>query len=116
MAIERADVRTVIVKDNIPVLLLTLPIFAMFSSLNCKITKCLKKKVEYQQLQFIDSESVADPEHPAYGIVEQLNEQITHYDIVLATPTIGTGVSIDVQGHFKAVFGINFNTLQILKI
>lgn len=47
-----------IVKDNIPVLLLTLPIFAMFSSLNCKITKCLKKKVEYQQLQFIDSESV----------------------------------------------------------
>uniref|UniRef100_B8HZ31 DUF3854 domain-containing protein n=1 Tax=Cyanothece sp. (strain PCC 7425 / ATCC 29141) TaxID=395961 RepID=B8HZ31_CYAP4 len=54
----------------------------------------------------IDSESVADPQHPAYGIVEQLNQIITNYDIVLATPTIGTGVSIDVRGHFKAVFGI----------
>lgn len=54
----------------------------------------------------IDSESVADPQHPAYGIVEQLNQVITDYDIVLATPTIGTGVSIDVRGHFKAVFGI----------
>ena len=54
----------------------------------------------------IDSESVADPQHPAYGIVERLNQAITHYDIVLATPTIGTGVSIDVREHFKAVFGI----------
>ncbi len=54
----------------------------------------------------IDSESVADPQHPAYGIVERLNQAITGYDIVLATPTIGTGVSIDVRGHFKAVFGL----------
>lgn len=54
----------------------------------------------------IDSESVADPQHPAYGIVERLNQVIPNYDIVLATPTIGTGVSIDVRGHFKAVFGI----------
>lgn len=54
----------------------------------------------------IDSESVADPQHPAYGIVERLNQVISSYDIVLATPTIGTGVSIDVRGHFKAVFGI----------
>jgi hypothetical protein len=72
-----------------------------------------KNLESYLQTQFpdkrilrIDSESVADPEHPAYGIVEQLNEQIGHYDIVLATPTIGTGVSIDIQGHFQAVFGI----------
>lgn len=54
----------------------------------------------------IDSESVADPQHPAYGIVERLNQAISAYDIVLATPTIGTGVSIDIRGHFKAVFGI----------
>lgn len=54
----------------------------------------------------IDSESVADPQNPAYGIVERLNQVIPNYDIVLATPTIGTGVSIDVRGHFKAVFGI----------
>jgi hypothetical protein len=54
----------------------------------------------------IDSESVADPTHPAFGIVERINTVIPDYDIVLATPTIGTGVSIEVQHHFQAVFGI----------
>jgi hypothetical protein len=54
----------------------------------------------------IDSETVANPQHPAYGSVKCLDQVITNYDIVLATPTIGTGISIDVRGHFKAVFGI----------
>jgi hypothetical protein len=66
----------------------------------------LKKQFPQKRILRIDSESVADSDHPAYGIVEQINQQITDYDIVLATPTIGSGVSIDVQGHFKAVFGI----------
>ena len=54
----------------------------------------------------IDSETVANPKHPAYGIVDRLNEALPHYDIVIATPTIGTGVSINIRGHFQAVFGI----------
>jgi hypothetical protein len=54
----------------------------------------------------IDSESVANPQHPACGILKQLDRVIANYDIVLATPTIGTGVSIDLKGHFQAVFGI----------
>jgi hypothetical protein len=67
----------------------------------------------YLRLQFpgkrilrIDSESVADPDHAAYRIVDRINDIVSDYDVVLATPTIGTGVSIDVRGHFKAVFGI----------
>jgi archaellum biogenesis ATPase FlaH len=67
----------------------------------------------YLKLQFpekrvlrIDSESVSDPDHPAYRIADRINEIVLDYDVVLATPTIGTGVSIDVRGHFKAVFGI----------
>ncbi|MBW4420831.1 MAG: DUF3854 domain-containing protein [Myxacorys californica WJT36-NPBG1] len=67
----------------------------------------------YLRLQFpskrilrIDSETVSDPDHAAYRIVERINDVISDYDVVLATPTIGTGVSIDVRGHFKAVFGI----------
>lgn len=94
----------------------TIPIGAVFVALDSQKARgrwSSKNLESYLQTQFpdkrilrIDSESVADPEHPAYGIVEQLNEQITNYDIVLATPTIGTGVSIDIQGHFKAVFGI----------
>jgi hypothetical protein len=54
----------------------------------------------------IDSESVADPNHPAWKIADRLNQVVSQYDIVLATPTIGTGVSIDLKDHFQGVFGI----------
>ncbi|NJR72544.1 MAG: DUF3854 domain-containing protein [Scytonema sp. CRU_2_7] len=55
----------------------------------------------------IDSESVADPTHPAYGCVEKINEIVTQYRIIIASPSIGTGVSIDVKGHFQKVFLIS---------
>lgn len=53
----------------------------------------------------IDSETVADPNHIAFGCVSKINEIITDYDLVLATPTIETGVSIDIP-HFDGVWGI----------
>lgn len=53
----------------------------------------------------IDSESIADPEHEAYGCIEQLNQILLNYDIVLASPSIGTGVSIDLINHFSSVWG-----------
>ena len=55
----------------------------------------------------IDSESVADPTHPAYGAIENINELVKSYRIIIASPSIGTGVSIDVKGHFQAVFLIS---------
>jgi hypothetical protein len=54
----------------------------------------------------IDSETVADPKHPAYGVINVLNKKLTGYDIVLASPSIETGVSIDIRGHFTSVWGI----------
>jgi hypothetical protein len=54
----------------------------------------------------IDSETVANVDHAAFGIAYRINEVVAQYDIVLATPTIGTGVSIDVKGHFGNVLGI----------
>lgn len=51
----------------------------------------------------IDGESVADPEHPAYGCTGNLNEILSHYDLVIASPTIETGVSIDIK-HFHSVW------------
>lgn len=53
----------------------------------------------------IDSETVADPNHPAFGCTENLNEIISQYDLVIASPTIETGVSIT-KKHFDCVFGI----------
>ncbi|MGL4882652.1 MAG: plasmid replication protein, CyRepA1 family, partial [Waterburya sp.] len=56
----------------------------------------------YLQLQFpekkilrIDSETVADPNHPAYGCIAHLNEILPNYDIAIASPSIETGVSIE---------------------
>ena len=66
----------------------------------------LQRRFPNQRILRIDSESVAEPNHPAYGCLEQLNAQIQNYDIIIASPTIGTGVSIDIRGYFTAVFGI----------
>lgn len=53
----------------------------------------------------IDSETISDPGHPAYQCTTDLNEVVQRYDCVLASPTIETGVSIDVRGHFSSVWG-----------
>ncbi|MEG4118468.1 DUF3854 domain-containing protein [Microcoleus sp. N9_B4] len=66
----------------------------------------LQKRFPHQRILRIDSESVSDPNHPAYGCIDQLNTLIQNYDIIIASPTIGTGVSIDIRHHFTAVFGI----------
>jgi len=35
-----------------------------------------------------------------------LNQVLGNYDVVLASPVIETGVSIDIRGHFTSVWGI----------
>ena len=66
----------------------------------------LQKRFPHHRILRIDSESVSDPNHPAYGCIDQLNTLIQNYEIIIASPTIGTGVSIDIRGYFTAVFGI----------
>ncbi len=58
----------------------------------------------YLQLKFplhkilrIDSETVADPNHPAYGCIPHLNNILHQYDIVIASSSIETGVSIECE-------------------
>jgi Domain of unknown function (DUF3854) len=43
--------------------------------------------------------------HPAVDFVSEINTQAPEYDAVFVTPTLGTGVSIDVK-HFDRVYGI----------
>jgi hypothetical protein len=66
----------------------------------------VKKKYPCLKILRIDSESIADSNNAACGIIPHLNEVIVEYDIILASPSIGTGVSIDIKGHFTKVFGI----------
>ena len=65
-----------------------------------------RRKFPHLKILRIDSESVADPSHPAYGCIAHLNSILQEYDLVIASPSLETGVSIDIQGHFNAVWGI----------
>jgi hypothetical protein len=64
-------------------------------------TRCPGKKILR-----IDAETVANPEHPAYQCAEKITELAALYDIVICSPSLATGVSVDLRGHFTAVFGI----------
>ena len=61
----------------------------------------------------IDSESVAEPGHPAYGCMGNLNQVLSLYDIVIASPVIETGVSIDIKGHFDSVWCIAYGVQTV---
>ncbi|BBD70699.1 hypothetical protein NIES4072_70660 [Nostoc commune NIES-4072] len=65
-----------------------------------------RRKFPHLRILRIDSESVADPSHPAMGCIAHLNEILTEYDLVIASPSLETGVSIDIEGHFDGVWGI----------
>jgi hypothetical protein len=45
----------------------------------------------------IDSETVADPSHSAYGCIAHLNEILPNYDLAISSPSIETGVSIECE-------------------
>ncbi len=46
------------------------------------------------KILLIDSETIAEPDHAAYGVIDKLNSVLDQYDVVIATPSIETGVSI----------------------
>lgn len=52
----------------------------------------------------IDSESLTDPNHAAYQCITRLNDILMNYDIVLTSPSIETGVSIEIKNHFSSVW------------
>ena len=73
-------------------------------------------KTQYPDLKILlsDSHTVKNPKHPAYRILTDANigDRLSGYDLVIATPTIETGVSIDTKGLFDAVFGIFYGVVS----
>lgn len=65
----------------------------------------LRQRFPGKKILRIDSETIADPNHSAYGCISQLNQVLAEYDIVIASPSLETGVSIDLRGHFTGVWG-----------
>jgi hypothetical protein len=48
--------------------------------------------------------------------VENLNEVLVDYDVVICSPSIETGVSIDIKGHFSAVFDIAQGVIPVASV
>ncbi|HLP91717.1 MAG TPA: plasmid replication protein, CyRepA1 family [Nostocaceae cyanobacterium] len=74
------------------------------------IDSYLKERLEKLRRQFphtlvVSSHTTNTPGHPAVDFIADVNEKITDYDAVFVTPSLGTGISIDVQ-HFDRVYGI----------
>ncbi len=100
--------------------------------------KDILKRHPNKKILRIDSDTISDPSHPAYGWIAstskfnnlrkqlgdnptakpddevweakrieyaQLRESLFGYDIIIATPSIETGVSIDIRNHFDSVWG-----------
>jgi hypothetical protein len=68
----------------------------------------LSKKFPGLKILRIDSESVSEPGHKAIGCMENLNAILPMYDIVICSPVVETGVSIDITGHFDSVWCIAY--------
>lgn len=72
----------------------------------CNLEAYFREQFPEAKILRIDSESLTDPEHPACGCMGKLDQILPNYDIVLASPSLETGVSIEVQGHFTSVWAI----------
>jgi hypothetical protein len=74
------------------------------------IERYLKERLEKLRQRFpktliISSHTTNTPGHEAVNFVRDINQKVTEYDTVFVTPSLGTGISIDVQ-HFDRVYGI----------
>jgi Domain of unknown function (DUF3854) len=74
------------------------------------IERYLKERLEKLRYQFpkslvVSSHTTNTPGHAAVDFVAAINQKISEYDTVFVTPSLGTGISIDIQ-HFDRVYGI----------
>ena len=77
------------------------------SDTTCRYIKQTLKQLEdcYTKTLVVCSHTTNTTGHPAVDFVSAINTQAPEYDAVFVTPTLGTGVSIDVK-HFDRVYGI----------
>ncbi|MFM6251192.1 MAG: plasmid replication protein, CyRepA1 family, partial [Dolichospermum sp.] len=70
------------------------------------IEKLINKKYPHKKILIVDSHTISDPSNIAYGCVTQLNSMINQFDVVICSPSVGTGISIDIKGYVDVVYGI----------
>jgi len=68
------------------------------------IEKDLKAKFPDKRIVRVDSQTVANPDHPAYKAHQNFTEFCQNWDIVICSNVLESGVSIDLKGHFTSVW------------
>jgi len=68
------------------------------------IEKDLKAKFPNKKIVRVDSQTVANPDHPAYKAHQNFTEFCQNWDIVICSNVLESGVSIDLKGHFTSVW------------
>lgn len=53
----------------------------------------------------VDSQTVAEPGHPAAELATDPDGIAAQFDLVIASPAVAAGLSVTLQGRFDAVFG-----------
>ncbi|MCP6760776.1 MAG: DUF3854 domain-containing protein [Fischerella sp. CENA71] len=74
------------------------------------IASYLQERLQRLQKQFsktlvVSSLTTNTPGHEAVDFITCINQKVPEYNSVFVTPSLGTGISIDVQ-HFDCVYGI----------
>jgi hypothetical protein len=64
----------------------------------------LSKEFPDLKILRVDAESVSTPGHAAYDCIDKLDQTLKDFEICIASPTIETGVSIDLKRHFTSVW------------
>ena len=88
----------------------------------------LKRSFPELNILRIDSKTVSNPQHPAYGCIDKLDLVIQYgvvnsqqrtvdgYDIAIASPTIETGISMDILGHFTSVWDFSQGVIPVRSV
>ncbi|BAQ67112.1 plasmid replication protein, CyRepA1 family [Geminocystis sp. NIES-3709] len=72
----------------------------------------LSKKYPELKILRIDSETTNDPTHQAYKCLGNLNTLLLLYDVVICSPSLCTGVSVDVFNHFNKVIAFSMGNIS----
>lgn len=64
------------------------------------------RKYGFGSIIRIDSETTKNPDHPAYKATSKINQLCDSYQVVIGSPSMGTGVSIENRIPFDLVCGI----------
>ena len=68
------------------------------------IEKDLKAKFPHKKIVRVDSDTVKNPDHPAYKAHQNFTEFCKNWDVVICSNVLESGVSIDLKGHFTSVW------------